>query len=257
MADSEKAKKLFQQAGPALSRVPVKAAAALKPAAKTEVSDRVEDALRQLLVVEIGELAEQGKGGQKCWAAVLLKIAEQRARSADAPKHAIARLIADILDPNHAVPAERRDEVAGFCRKIVEQARGVRLGRLNRLRRTAKPFAAEALGLFGDDRRERPFGQGGERHLNLQQLLARLDPHQPFEVQATAVKILPDIVNQELRNAPPVVQQRQQQLRGLAQAVGMVGSTKYFGSLAPKMRDVCEARMTALKNRIDKAGRRP
>ncbi len=226
-------------------------------ASNMAVSDRVEDALRQLLAAEVAELTEQGKGGRKCWAAVLLTIAEKQPRSPEATRHALTKLIADILDPRHAVPEERRDEVARFCQKIVEQGGGVKLGRLHRLSRIAKPFAAETLGLFGEDHRVKPLGQESGRHLTVQQLLARLDRHQPFEVQAKAVKILPDIVSQELRNAPPVAQQRQEQLQTLRQAVGMVGSTKYFESLAPKMREVCAARMTEVTQRIDKAGRKP
>lgn len=223
----------------------------------TTVSDRVEDALRQLLAAEVMELTEKGRGGRKCWPAVLLEIAEKQSRLPNASKHAIAKLIADILDPEHAVSESRRDDVACFCKKIVDQGHGIGLGRLYRLSRAAKPFAAEALALFGENSREQPVGQGGGRQLTIQQLLTRMEPHQPFEVQATAVKILPDIVNQELHNTPAAVQNRQKQLETLRQAVGMVGSTKYFESLAPKMRDVCEARMAALKDRIDKAGRKP
>jgi hypothetical protein len=226
-------------------------------ASAATLSDRVDDALRQLLVVEVGELTAKGKGGRKCWAAVLLQIADKQSQLAGAPQHAIAKLIADILDPNHTVPEQRRDEVACFCRHIVDQGRGVGLGRIHRLSRIAMPFAKEVLELFGDDCRGQLFGRGGDRHLTLQQLLARLDPHQPFEVQATAVKILPDIVSYELRNSAPTSPQRQKQLKNLKQAVGMVGSTKYFGSLAPKMREVCKTRMTLLEHRIDKAGRKP
>ena len=71
-----------------------------------------------------------------------------------------------------------------------------------------------------------------------------------------AVKVLPDIVGHELRIAPRVAQERHKTLQSLHQAVGMVGSTKYFESLAPKMRDACETQMNDLRDRIEKAGRR-
>ncbi len=63
-------------------------------------------------------------------------------------------------------------------------------------------------------------------------------------------------ISLELRNAPRVVQARQQKLQTLDQAVGMVDGTKYFDSLAPKMREACQSRMNSLKHRIEKAGRR-
>jgi hypothetical protein len=87
--------------------------------------------------------------------------------------------------------------------------------------------------------------------------MTRLDPHQPFEVQATAVKVLPDIVNHELHNSLASVKNRTKQLATLKQVVGMVGGTKYFESLAPKMRHVCETRMAELTDRIERAGRKP
>jgi hypothetical protein len=226
------------------------------PAAIAAVSDRVEDALRHLLAAEVAELTEKGKGGRKCWAAVLLTIAKRQPQSTATHKHPIARLIADVLDPTHAIADERRNEVARFCRKIVDQAAGIGLGRLHRLSRAASPFAAAVLAPFGEENC-RPFGQAGGRHLSIEQLLARLDPHQPYEVQATAVKVLPDIVGRDLRASLQASQNRQSQLATLKQAVGMVEGTKYFESLAPKMRQVCEDRMTELRNRIDRAGRRP
>jgi hypothetical protein len=226
-------------------------------AAETVVSDQVEDALRALLSEEVAELTKQGKGGAKCWPAILLDVAAKQSRTPDAPRRAVAHLIAQVLDLRHAVPESHRMEVARFCRKIVEQTHCVGLGRLHHLRKTAKPFIEQALQSWGEDRTPASAGKTVGRHLTIQQIILRLDPHQPFESQALAIKVLPDIVNIELRNATRLVQERQRTLQTLNQAVGMVGGTKYFKSLAPKMREACESKMNGLKHRIEKAGRRP
>ena len=101
---------------------------------------------------------------------------------------------------------------------------------------------------------------GGSRSLTLQQLLLRLEPHTPFETQVFAVKALPDFVNLELRKMHAAfgntTEERQAALHLLYHAIGMVGKTKYFKSLTPQMRGVCEARMEDLKRRIYKAGYR-
>jgi hypothetical protein len=225
-------------------------------AAETIVSDRVEAALRTLLSEEVAKLTQEGKGGPKCWPAVLLEIAARRSRDADAPRHAVAHLIAQILDLRHAVPEQHRMEVVRFCRTIAEQTHSLGLGRLHHLRRTVQPFVKEVLKPLGEDRAPAPVGTTAGRHLTLRQLISRLDSHQPFEVQALAVKVLPDIVNLELRNAPRLAKERQKTLHALDQAVGMVGATKYFESLTPKMREACETQMDGLRHRIEKAGRR-
>lgn len=222
---------------------------------ETVVSDQVEAALCKLFSEEVAELTKEGKGGPKCWPAVLLEIAARQSRTPDAPRHAVAHLIAQVLDLHHAVPEVHRMEVARFCRKIAEQTHYVGLSRLDRLRKTAKPFVEQVLKPWGEDRTPVNVGTTGGRHLTVQQLISRLDSHQPLEIQTLAVKVLPDIVNLELRNAPRVAQERQRTLQTLNQAVGMVGGTKYFESLAPKMRDVCKSQMNDLKHRIEKAGR--
>ena len=225
-------------------------------ATRTVVSDQIEAALRGLLSEEVARLTTEGKGGPKCWPAVLLEIAAKPARTPDAPHHPVAHLIAQILDLRHAVPQKHRTEVIRFCRTVAEQTHSVGLGRLHRLRKTVKPFVEEVLRPLGEDRSSANVGTTGGRHLTLQQLVSRLDPHQSFEVQALAVKVLPDIVNLELRNVSRVVKERQEMLRTLNRAVGMVGGTKYFESLTPKMREACESQMDGLKHRIEKAGRR-
>ncbi len=224
--------------------------------AETVVSDQVEDALRTLLCEELAELTKEGKGGSKCWAAVPLRIAAKQLRTPDAPRHPVAHLIAHILDLRHAVPEAHRMEVARFCREIAEQTHFIGLGRLRRLRKTAKPFAKQVIQPLGEDRKPEYVDATVGRHLTVQQLISRLEPHQALEAQALAVKVLPDIVNIELRNAPSVAKERQKTLQTLNQAVGMVGGTKYFQSLTPKMREACESRMDGLKHRIEKAGRR-
>lgn len=203
-------------------------------AARAVVSDQVESALRKLLSEEVAKLTKEGKGGQKCWPAVLLEIAARPSRTHDAPHHAVAHLIAQVLDLRHAVPDEHRTEVIRFCRRIVEQTHSLGFGRLHHLRKTVKPFVEAALKPLGEDRTPANVGSTVGRHLTLQQLISRLDPHQSFEVQALAVKVLPDIVNLELRNAPRVVKERQEALQSLNRAIGMVGGTKYFESLTPK-----------------------
>jgi hypothetical protein len=224
--------------------------------AESVVSDRVEDALRELLSEEFAELTKEGKGGQKCWPAVLLRIAAKQLRTPDAPRHPLAQLIAHILDLRHTIPEAHRMEVARFCREIAEQTHFVGLGRLHHLRKAAKPFAEHVLKPLGEDRTPANVEATVGRHLTVQQLISRLEPHQAFEVQALAVKVLPDIVNLELRNAAHVAEERQKTLQTLNHVVGMVGGTKYFESLTPKMREACEARMDGLKHRIEKAGRR-
>jgi hypothetical protein len=226
-------------------------------AADVAVSDRVEAALHRLLSEEVAELSRAGKGGPKCWPAVILTIAAGQPRTAGEPRHAVAHLIAQILDPRQAVPHERREAVAEFCRKIAAEARAVGLGPLHHAKKTARPFVEEVLARFGAERPGQQVGSSVGRQLTIRQLIARLEPHQPFEVQALAVKVLPDIVNLELRNAPRVVQERQQQLRTLDRAVGMVDATKYFASLTPKMRDACQSQMDDLRHRIARANRRP
>jgi hypothetical protein len=168
----------------------------------------------------------------------------------------VAHLIAHVLDLRHAVPEAHRMEVIRFCREIAERTHFIGLGRLHRLRKTARPFAEQVLKPLGEDRTPDNVGATVGRHLTVQQLISRLEPHQALEAQAPAVKVLPSIVNLELRNAPRVAQERQKTLKTLNQAVGMVGGTRYFKSLTPKMREACESRMDGLKNRIEKAGRR-
>jgi hypothetical protein len=226
-------------------------------AAQTVVSDQVEAALRKLLSEEVAKLTKEGKGGPKCWPAVLLEIAARQLRTPDGPEHPVAHLIAQVLDLHHAVPEAHRTEVIRFCRTIAEQTHSLGLGSLHHWRKTARPFVEEALKPLGEDRTSAHVGATVGRHLTLQQLISRLDAHQPFEVQALAVKVLPDIVNPELRNAPRLVKERQKTLQRLTQAVGMVGGTKYFESLAPKMREACESQMDGLKHRIERAGRQP
>ena len=223
---------------------------------ETAVSDQVEDALRTLLSEELAELTKEGKGGPKCWPAVLLRVAAKQSRTPDAPRHPVAHLIAHVLDLRHAVPEAHRMEVARFCREIAEQTHFIGFGRLHHLRKTAKPFAKQVIQPLGDDRTPPNAAATVGRHLTVQQLISRLEPHQALEAQALAVKLLPDIVNLELRNAPRVAEERQKTLQTLSQAVGMVGGTKYFQSLTPKMREACESRMDGLKHRIEKAGRR-
>lgn len=221
------------------------------------VSDRVEAALRALLSDEVASLAKQGRGGAACWPAVLLEIAAKQARTCPGVHYPVASLIARILDLRRPVPDERRMEVARFCWNLVEQSRWIGFGRRHRLRRAVKPFVEELLEPLGEDRATEHISMAAGRHLTVQQLLLRLEPHQPFEMQAMAVKVLPDIVNLGLRTAPRVAKERQETLATLGRAVGMVGGTKYFESLAPKMREACEQRMSQLKRRIEKAGRRP
>ena len=223
---------------------------------ETVVSDQVEEALRNLLSEAVAELTKAGKGGPKCWAAVLLKIAAKQLRTPDAPRHPVAHLITQVLNLRHAVPEAHRIEVVRFCREIAKETRFIGLGRIHRLRKTARPFTEQVLGPLGEDRTPENAGATVGRHLTVQQLISRLEPHQAFEAQALAVKVLPDIVNLELRNAPRVARERQKTLQTLNQAVSMVGGTKYFKGLTPKMRDACESRMNGLKNRIEKAGRR-
>jgi hypothetical protein len=220
------------------------------------VSDQVETALRKLLSEEVVELTKRGGGGPKCWPAVLLGTAAGQSRDPDAPRHAVAGLIARILDVHSAVLEEYREEVARFCRTIATHTRRIGLGRLHHLRKTAKPYIEQVLGLSGEDAMRAATGHLIGRHLTIQQLISRLDPSQPFEIQARAVKVLPEIVNFELRNSLRAVEQRQKTLQTLDQAVGMVDRTKYFKSLTPKMRDACKSQMNGLKHRIMKAGNR-
>ena len=77
-----------------------------------------------------------------------------------------------------------------------------------------------------------------------------------MEVQAQAVKVLPEIVNLEMRTAPRDVQELQQKLQTLDHAVDMVSGTKYVQSLAPKMREACESQMDELRRTIERRGRR-
>lgn len=225
-------------------------------AVETVVSDQVEEALRNLVSEEVAELTKEGKGGPKCWAVVLLKTAAKQLRTPDAPRHPVAHLIAHVLDLRHAVPEALRMEVVRFCREIAEETHFIGFGRLHRLRKTARPFAEQVLKPLGEDRTPENVGTTVGRHLTVQQLISRLEPHQALEAQALAVKVLPGIVNLELRNAPSGAKERQKTLQTLNQAVGMVDGTKYFQSLTPKMREACESRMNGLKSRIERAGRR-
>jgi hypothetical protein len=111
----------------------------LPHAARTVVSDQVEAALRKLLSEEVVKLTKEGKGGHKCWPAVLLEIAARPSRTPDAPQHAVAHLIAQVLDLRRAVPEEHRMEVVRFCRRIVEQTHGLGVGRLRHQRKMVKP----------------------------------------------------------------------------------------------------------------------
>ena len=76
---------------------------------ETVVSDQVEEALRNLLSAEVAKLTKEGKGGPKCWAVVLLKIAAKQLRTLDPPRHPVAHLIAQVLDLRHAVPEAHRN----------------------------------------------------------------------------------------------------------------------------------------------------
>ncbi|MBN2295547.1 MAG: hypothetical protein JXM70_24165 [Pirellulales bacterium] len=224
--------------------------------AESVISDRVESALRELLSEEVVELTREGRGGSKCWPAVILKIAAIQSRLPDAPRHPLAHLIVQVLDFRREVPETHRTAVIHFCRTIAEQARGMEFGHLHHLKKIVRPFAEEVLKPLGEDRMAPHLGKTLGRNLTVQQLISRLDSHQPLEVQAAAVKVLPNVVNLELRNAPREVQERQLKLQTLHQAVGMVGNTKYFKSLEPKMRNDCQSKMNDLRQRIDKSGRR-
>ena len=138
-----------------------------KGSVESVVSDPVEDALRKLLSEEVAELTKQGRGGPKCWPAVLLEIAGRQRRTPDAPRHAVAHLIAQILDLRHPVPEQHRMEVARFCRQIAEQTHAVGLGRLHRLRKTAKSFAERVLKPLGEDRTPAQAAETVARHLTV------------------------------------------------------------------------------------------
>jgi hypothetical protein len=217
--------------------------------------DRIDSALRKLLAEEVVELTKQGRGGPKCWPAVLLETAARESRGPEAPRHAVAQLIAEILQLRYAAPEGFRLELVLFCQTIAAHAHGIGLGRLHCLRITAKPFVEQVLEALGEEGPRAAAGNLIGRHLTIQQILSRLDPGQPVEIQARAVKVLPDIVSFELRNSL-LVEKRQETLHSLGQAVGMVDGTKYFKSLTPKMRDACQSQMKGLQHRIEKAGRR-
>jgi len=210
--------------------------------------------LGKLLSERVVELTRAGQGGSKCWPAVLLSISAKRSRRPDAPLYVLLDLIVQILDPRRAVPEKRRVEVVRFCWNVVEQAKSLGMGRWHLLARTVRPFLEAALVALGEDRPTGHLSPTIGRRLTVQQLIARLDSHQSFEIQAMAVKVLPDVVYRELHNAPRAVQDRQKNLQLLHRAVGLVATTKYYESLAPKMRETCETRMSDLKHRIERAG---
>ncbi len=139
------------------------------------LSDRIESALRELLSEEVVQLTKQGRGGLKCWPAVILDIAARQSRqppvpSHPAPRHPLAHLIMQILDFRQEVPENHRTAVIRFCRAIVGESRGMELGRLHHLRIIVKPFAEEVLKLLGEQRVAPHLGKTLGRNLTVQQL---------------------------------------------------------------------------------------
>ena len=102
----------------------------------------------------------------------------------------MAYLIAHVLE--YATGSEtHRIEALRFCRRIAEQTHVIGLGHLHHLRKTVKPLIAQTLRVLDEDRMPAPPGGVLGRQLTIQQPIARLDPHQPLEIQARAVTVLP------------------------------------------------------------------
>ncbi len=142
---------------------------------------------REIVAARLKDEKQRGNvNAEVTWASKMLDmIKAHRQKPGNENKALLCELLTDAVNPGKPLPKELRNSVLSFCEEVADKTRG-----------KASEFAEQILEEFGWRQREEKI-EMMYRNVTLQQILGRMEPDKPIDVQNKGLRQLTEYVNRQ------------------------------------------------------------
>ncbi|NUQ62490.1 MAG: hypothetical protein HUU20_08375 [Pirellulales bacterium] len=156
-------------------------------AMEAEMESLLRKAHKEIVAARMKDEKQRGNlNAEITWASKMLDtVKAHRQKPGNEGKALLCELLTDAVNTGKPVPTELRTSVVAFCDDVADKARG----------KVAK-FAEQILEEFGWRQHEEKI-EAMYQNVTLQQILGRLDPDKPIDVQNKGLRQLTEYVNRQ------------------------------------------------------------
>lgn len=219
----------------------------------SEMESLLQKKHKEIVAARLKDEKQRGNvNAEITWASKMLDtVRVHRQKPANAGKALLCELLRDTLNTGKSVPTELRNSVVTFCEEVADKARG-----------KVAAYAEQILEEFGWRQREEKL-ETMYQHVTLQQILKRLEPDKPIDIQNKGLQQLSEFVHRQAGALRRVSDQaRRNQIVGeCTAAMRQATSTRAFQTLNALQRKELKTNYTRAEERLNRqvtqSGRQP
>ena len=219
----------------------------------SEIESLLQKKHKEVVATRLKDEKQRGNvNAEITWASKMLDtVRVHRQKPANAGKALLCELLRDTINTGKSVPTELRNSVVAFCEEVADKGRG-----------KAAAYAEQILEEFGWRQREEKLDTMYQ-HVTLQQILQRLEPDKPIDIQNKGLKQLSEFVHRQAGALRRVSDQgRRNQIVGeCTAAMRHAAATRAFQALPALDRKQLKTNFTRAEERLNRSvtqsGRQP